>query len=64
MLVLIRSATRTLFKLGDLPTIPSRAVVKRVRDDLFSKYSVDGEEKGAEVSNFLFHWRSATESKF
>lgn len=46
MLVLIRSATRTLFKLGDLPAVPTNAVIDRVRDDLFSKYVVDGEEKG------------------
>lgn len=46
MLVLIRSATRTLFKLGDLPAVPPSAVLRRVRDDLFAKYIIDGEEKG------------------
>jgi hypothetical protein len=47
MLVLIKSATRTFYKLGDLPEMPRSKVLERVRDDLFQTYVVDGVQKGA-----------------
>lgn len=46
MLVLIKSATRMFYKLGDLPVMPRSEVVERVRDDLFETYIVDGVQKG------------------